>query len=135
MDSETALVWTRVKRTVEFSLGKLGLGARIGKLSIRLLGHRLEWAGIDHVKQIAGMNDVAVAELDAVHEAADAGANLNLLDCLEPPGEFVPVGDGTLGWLCHRNGRRRRRCLLRRLVAAPGQAQRGRQDQRPEAAE
>ncbi len=120
MDSETALVWTRVKRAIEFALGKLGFGARIRKLAVGLLGHRLERTRIDDIEQIAGMNDGAVAEFDAVHEAANAGANLNLLDCLEPPGEFVPVGDGTLGWLRHRDGRRRGSRLLRRLVAAPG---------------
>ena len=63
--------------------------------------------GVDHVKQIAGVDDGAVAEFDAGDEAADAGADLDLLDRLEPSGEFVPVGDGALDRLRDRDGRRR----------------------------
>ena len=40
---------------------------------------------------------IAVLELDRVDEAADAGADLDLLDRLEPADEFVPVGDRSLG--------------------------------------
>jgi hypothetical protein len=38
------------------------------------------------------MDQSAVAKHDAGDEAADPGANLNLLDGLEPSGEFVPLG-------------------------------------------
>ena len=109
---------------VEFALGSFGFRARVGQLAVGLLGDRLERTGVDHVKQIAGPDDGAVAELDAGHEAADAGANLDLLDRLEPSGEFIPVGDGALHRLRHRDGRRRGSRLLRRLVAAGGQRQR-----------
>ena len=58
---------------IELALGKLRLGARIGKLAVGLRRHRLERAGIDDVEQVAGMDHVAVLELDIGDEAADAG--------------------------------------------------------------
>ena len=99
------------------------------KLAVGLLGDRLERTGIDHVKQIARADDRAIAEFDTVDEAADAGANLNLLDRLEASGEFVPVGDGPLDRLRHGDGRRRGSRRLRRFVVAGGQRQREQRDQ------
>src|SRR6185295_12840258 len=87
-------------------------------------GDRLEWPGIDDVQQIARAHDGAVAEVDAGDETADAGANLDLLHRLEPPGEFIPVGNGTLHRLRNGDGRRRSGRLLWRLVAARRQRQR-----------
>src|ERR1700730_1516397 len=49
----------------ELALGKLSLCARIRKLAVGLQGDRLERARVDHVKQVAGMDDGAVAKLDA----------------------------------------------------------------------
>ena len=112
------------QRAIEFALGQLRLGARVRQLAVGLLGDRLERTGIDHVKQIARLDDGAVAKFDDGDEAADAGANLDLLDRLEPSGEFIPVGDGALDRLRHRDGRRRGSRLLRRLVAARRQRQR-----------
>ena len=51
------------------------------------------------------MDDRAIAELDAGDEAADAGADLDLLDRLEAAGEFIPIGDGALDRLRDRDGR------------------------------
>ena len=66
------------------------------------------------------MNDRTFLELDAVDEAADARADLNLLHRLKTPGELVPLGDRALDRLrdCHRRRRRRGRLRLRLLVAA-----------------
>src|SRR5258706_16227360 len=97
--------------------------------------HRLERTRIDDVKQIAGMDDRAVAKLDVGDEAADPGANLNLFHRLEPPGEFIPIGDGTFGRLCHRDRRWSGRRLRRRLVAATGQGDREHNEQWRQAAE
>src|SRR6266436_1805361 len=55
---------------VEFAFGQFRLGARVRKLAIGLQRDRLERTGIDHVKQIAGMDDGAVAEFDIGDEAA-----------------------------------------------------------------
>ena len=123
------------QRAVEFALGQFRLGARIGKLAIGLQRDRLERTGIDDVKQIAVTDDRAVAELDAGDETADPGANLNLFHRLEPSGEFVPIGDGAFGRLCHRDRRRSGRSLRRRLVAATGQGDREQNHQRRQAAE
>ena len=106
---------------VEFALGEFGLGARIRELAVGLLGDGLEGAGIDQVEQIAGIDDGAVAKLDVGDEAADPGANLDLLDRLEPAGEFVPIGDGALDRLRDRDRRRSGRGRRRRLVPAAGQ--------------
>ena len=75
-------------------------------------------------------------ELDTdVDEAADAGANLNLLDRLEAAGEFIPVGDGTFDRLRHRNGRRRgSRLLTAGLSSQPDERQRDQRGQPGEAA-
>jgi hypothetical protein len=99
MESDTAWVWFKV-------------------------GDRLERTGVDHVKQITRLDDGAVAEFDRCHETADAGANLDLLDRLEAPGEFIPVGHGPLHRLRDGDGRRGRSRLLRRLVATSRQRQR-----------
>jgi len=67
------------QRTIELALGQFGLGARIGKLAVGLQRRRLKRTGIDDVEQIAGMDDRAVAELDAGDEAADPGRGSALL--------------------------------------------------------
>src|SRR5258708_2885627 len=103
------------------ALGQFGLGPRVGKLAIGLQRHRLERTGIYDVKQVAGTDEGAVAEFHAGDEAADAGAHLHLFDRLEPAGEFVPIGDGALGWLRDRDRWRRGRSRLARLVAAAGE--------------
>ena len=115
---------------VEVALGELRLGARIGELAVGLLGDRLERAGIDHVKQVAGMDHVAVLELDIGDEAADPGTDLDLFDRVEPAGEFVPVGDGALDRLRHRDRRRRSGGGLRRLFAAGRQRDGDQDDER-----
>ena len=111
---------------VEFALGEFRLGARIGQLAVGLLGDRLERTGVDHVKQIARLDEGAVAKFDAGDEAADAGANLNFLDRLEPSGEFIPVGDGAFHRLGHRHGRRPRQpavaAACRRRQTAPARS-------------
>ena len=114
----------QVQAAIELALGKFDLGARIRKLAVGLLGDGLERAGIDDVEQIAGMDHVAVLELDAGDEAADPGADLDLLDRLEPAGELVPIGDGALDRLRDRHRRRRGGRLRRRLFAAARQRDR-----------
>ena len=123
------------QRTVEFALGEFRLGARIRKLAVRLLGDRFERAGIDHIEQVAGIDEGAVAKFDTGDEAADPGADLNLFHRLEPSGELVPIGDGAFGRLRDRDRRRRGCRLLRRLVAAAGQGDRKQDDQRSDDAE
>ena len=109
----------KLQAAIELALGKLRLCPGVGKLAIRLVGHRLERPRVDDVKQVAGMHDVAVLELDTGYKAADAGADLNLFNRLEAAGELVPVGDGPFDRLRHRHRRRRRgRLRLRLLVAA-----------------
>ena len=103
---------------VEVALGELGLGARIGELAISLFGHRFEGAGVDQVKQVARMHHIAVLELDIGDEAADPGTDVNLFDGIEPPGEFIPVGDGALDRLRHGDRRHGSCGGLRRLFAA-----------------
>ena len=122
----------QVQPAVELALGKLRLGARIRKLAVGLRGHRLERAGIDDVKQVAGMDHVAVFELDIGDEAADPGADLDLLDRVEAPGEFVPVGDGALDRLGDRDRRRSRGRRLWRLVPAGRQRDGEQNEQRAE---
>ena len=90
---------------VEFALGELRLGARIRELAVGLLGDRLKGTGIDDVEKIAGLDEGAVAKFDVGDEAADPGANLNLLHRLEPSGEFVPIRDGAFGGLRDRDRR------------------------------
>jgi len=67
-------------------------------------------AGIDQVEQVTGANHVAVLELDAGDEAADARPHLNLLDRLEAAGKFIPFGDRALDRLrdCDWRGAQRR---------------------------
>jgi hypothetical protein len=119
---------------VEIALGEFRLGPRIRKLAVRLGCHRLERTRIDHVQEVAGLDEGAVSEFDAVDEAADPGANLNFFHRLEPPGELIPIGHRTLGRLRHRD-RRRARGRRRRLIAAARQNEGKQNDQRPEVAE
>ena len=112
------------QRAIQLPLGKFHLGARIRELTVGLRGYRLERAGIDEVKQVAGVDEGAVPEFDTVDEAADAGANLNLLDRIEPPGELVPVRDGSLDGLGDGDGRGGGRGLRLRLLAAASERQR-----------
>jgi hypothetical protein len=85
----------------EIALGKLDLGACVGKLPLGLLRDCLERARIDDLKQIAAADDRTILELYTVDEAADTGTDLNLLNRLEATGELVPVGDGSFDRLRH----------------------------------
>ncbi len=118
------------QRTVELALAEFRLGARVRQLAVRLLGNRFKGPGIDDVQEVAGIDEGAVAKFDVGDESADPGANLNLLHRLEPPGEFVPIGDGASGRLCDRDRRWRACGLLRRLVSAAGQGDCEQNDQR-----
>ena len=77
------------------------------------------------------MHHVAVLELDIGDETADPRANLDLFDGLEPAGEFIPVGDGALDRLRHRDRWCRGGGLRRRLFAAAGQCRGEHNSQRP----
>jgi len=123
--SETALVW----------LGKLRLGTRIRELAVRLLGNGFERTGIDHIQKVAGLDEGAVAKLDAGDESADPGANLNLFDRFEPSGKFVPIRHGTFDGLGNRDGRCGGRGWRRRLIAATGQGDCDQNGQWPKIAE
>jgi hypothetical protein len=101
---------------VQFALSEFGLGAG-RELAVGLLGDRFKGTEIDDIEEIAGIDGRAVAKFNAGDEPADAGANLNLLDRLEPPGEFVPIGDGAFGWLGDGNGGPSCRSRTRRLRA------------------
>src|SRR5437588_566887 len=61
----------KVQPAIEFPLGEFRFRPRIGKLAVRLFRDGFERARVDHVEQIAGMNHVAVLELDTGDEAAD----------------------------------------------------------------
>ncbi len=104
------------QRAIQLAFGEFDLGARVRKLAIGLRGDRLERTCIDQIQEVARLDEGAVAELDVGDEAADAGANLNLLDRIEPARELVPVGDGSLDGLSYGDRRRWRgrslRCLL-----------------------
>ena len=123
----------QVQAAIELALGELHLGARIRKLAVGLFGDGLERARIDQIKQVAGMDHVAVLELDIGDKAADPRADLHLLDRLEPAGEFIPIGDGALDRLRDRHRRRCGRSLRRRLFAAAGQRDRQQHGQRSDA--
>src|SRR4051812_41467667 len=70
----------------EIALRKLPLGPRVGELTLGLERDRLERARIDDVKQIASVDDRTILELYTVYEAADASADVNLLDRPEATG-------------------------------------------------
>src|SRR4029453_3692394 len=115
----------KLQAAIELALSKLSLCSGVGKLAIGFLGPRLKPPRGDDVKQGAGMNHVAILELDIGDEAADAGTDLNLLDRLEATGELVPVGDSPFDRLRHRHRRRRRRGRLRlRPLAAASERKR-----------
>ena len=122
--SETALVWTRVRPRSSSRLASSTLARASASWPLACSADRLERPRIDDVKQVAGMDHVAVLELDTVDEAADAGADLNLLDRLEAAGELVPIRDGPFDRLRHRHRRRRRGGLRLRLLAAASERQR-----------
>ncbi len=81
-------------------------------------GYRFERTGVDKVQEVAGRDEGAVAEFDRRNEATDAGTNLNLLDRIKPPREFVPVRDGSLDGLGDGDGRGGGRGLRRLLFLA-----------------
>ncbi len=122
----------KVQPAVELALGEFRLGTGIRELPVCLGRYRFERTRVDDVEQVAGMNHVAVLELDIGNEAADPGADLHLFDCLEAAGEFIPIGHGAPGG--RRDGDRRRRGgLRRRLFAAARQADHKQNGQRSEA--
>src|ERR1700733_4122135 len=79
---------------IEITFRQFYFGLRIGELAVSLLGDGLERARINHIEQVSGVDHSAIAKLNGSDETADLGANLDLLDGLEPSAEFVPLGDG-----------------------------------------
>ena len=92
-----------LKAAFKIALGKLDLGARVGKLPLSLQRDSLERARIDDVKQIAAVDDRTILELYTIDKATYAGTDLNLLNRLEATGELVPVGDRPFDRLRHRH--------------------------------
>ncbi|MBA7698797.1 hypothetical protein ES703_107479 [subsurface metagenome] len=123
------------QRALEFALGQFGFGAGIGELAVGLQCDRLEGTGVDHIKQVTRLDEIAVLELDGVDEAADPGADLHFVHRLEAASEFIPIGDHAFGRLRDGNRRRRRRRGLRRRLVAAGKAHRQHDGQRRQAVE
>ena len=107
MESETAWVWFKVKARSSSRLASSALARASESWPSACSATASNGREIDHIEQIAGMDEGAVAELDRRDEAADAGADLHLLDRLEASGEFVPIGDGSLHRLRDRDRWRR----------------------------
>ena len=78
---------------IEVAFRQFDSRPRIGELAVRLFGYSLERARINHIEQVSGMDQSAVAKHDGGDEAAHLGPDLNLLDRLESSGKFFPLGD------------------------------------------
>ena len=108
---------------IGFGESEIGLGLRQG--AVRLRHGVLERPLVDGEQQIALLDHLAVAEMDLVEIARDAGADLDRIHRDEAADIFVLVGDAALDRLGHRHGRRRRRSTALRLaLAATGQHRR-----------
>ncbi len=124
------LALDQLERAIEVAFAEFDAGPRVGKLAVDLGGGSIIRAGVDEVEQVVLADDLAVAEADAGNEAADPGANVDLLDRLEAAGEFVPIGHGALDRGCDRHRRRRCGRSLRGLFAAGGKSKRGHEKSR-----
>ena len=82
---------------MRLGLGHLGLSLRQGGLGR---------ARIQGEQQLAALDHLAVAEVDGLDIAADAGAHVHALNRFEASGELVPVPHLLLQRHSHRHGRR-----------------------------
>ena len=110
---------------------KARLALACASVPLRLRNGVLERPLVDGEQEIALLDHLAVAEMDLVEIARDAGAHLDRIHRDEAADIFVLIGDAALDRLGHRHGRRRRRAAARRLALAaagqrPAQAGQGR---------
>ena len=111
---------------IGFGEGEIGLGLR--QRALRLGDGVLERPLVDGEQQIALLDHLAVAEMDLIEIARDAGAHLDRIHRDEAADIFVLLGDAALDRLRHRHRRRRRRPAARRLALPAGDQQRRKQD-------
>ena len=76
-------------------LGQPELGQGLVELGLCAVGRRLVGARIDDEQDLARLDELAVPELDLLHVARDAGADLDLLHRLEAAGELVVLRQAT----------------------------------------
>ena len=87
-----------------------------------LIDRRLIEAFLDREQQVAFLDVGAFGEQPLLEEAVDAGAQIDLVDRLDPAGEAILRADILLDGLDHGDGGRRAGRGLRLLaVAASGQ--------------
>ena len=91
-DGLEALV-LEVGGTLELSLRQVELRIRLAQLCLRRRQRRLIGPRVDHEQQVALLDHLAVLEMDLGQITADAGADLDVVDGGELPGELVPLGD------------------------------------------
>ena len=94
---------------MQLGIRRLGLGRR--QVCLGLVDLRLELHLLDLVEQVAGLDVLAFAEQDLVEEALDAGAQVHLVDGLDPADELEGLPDTPGHGRTHADGRlgRRRR--------------------------
>ena len=91
---------------IEIGLGEGEIGLGLRQRSSGLRDGVLERPLVDGEQQIALLDHLAVAEMDLVEIARDAGANLDRIHRDEAADIFVLIGDAALDRLGHRHGRR-----------------------------
>ena len=81
---------------------RAALDLQLGQVDLRLVARDVGLGAfdgdlvgplVDGEQRIAGIDELAVLEMQLVDEARDAGADLDRGDRLEAPGEFVPLRD------------------------------------------
>ena len=89
--TELALRQLEAAVVLQLGVGQLGLGN--GEISLGLLDRRLELHLLDLVEQVARLDVLALLEQDLFEEALDAGAQLDLVDGLDPADELEGLAD------------------------------------------
>ena len=79
----------------------------------------LEWARVDGEEDVAGLDDLAILEVELVDKAGDARADLNHLRCRKASGILVPLRHALEDWGGHGNGHGRRLTLGQQLELEP----------------
>ncbi len=121
---------------LELAVGELDGGVGLVDLGLRGGALDLERPRVDDEQEVALLDQLAVLEMDLLEIAADPGAQLDIVDRGELPGELVALDDLLAQRLADRDRRRRRRGGRRRLALGafqhvPGPAHDGDGDHDP----
>ena len=125
------LVAHELRGTRQIGLGKCEVGSRLRQIGLGLVERGLERALVDREKEVALLDDLAIAEIDSIEITRHAGAHLDRIDGDEAADILVIVDDVALDRRRDRHRRRRRRRGSLLAFATTGDQERQQQNGEP----